>query len=449
MTTSDNDLGKLLYVAPAAKDSNGKSGGCYTLYEGNEVPQKQYSTVNTFLRHLIEEQTNKTKQDVRDDCLYRNKVSRGKTFFLPNGQIFVQVSILSGRNGYGYISLLDTNSMYTDNDGNGVLVFGENEATLKVNEKDKYLHDRVVKAKQRFCEGFTPADFLWEFKSEREKLQNQLVQPGTDVVDVLQMDHCLAFKLAEFLKRLPPEEQQRAIQDFYRKFGRFDSWKQGYNVDLVKLSRSVVYVLFREYVTKEDKSKIIYVAKNQELVATKPIVEASESPVVTETPKKYWSAASSIVQEETEEVEEDVMERDVITNQPLGVTADEISQQVKRIWTDSERNRLAQIVKAMAEPYEQWQKMQKEQQKAWEALTSQLPSKIDWKTICNPYSQSFEIDKRFRQSFERERKALQEQSLLAAISGMVVDDPVMRYSKQMIQQQKNLIKQLTMIHFPK
>lgn len=441
MVTDDYSVEKILYIVPAVKNSKEKYGSCYVLYQGNDQPVEQFNTLDTTLKNLIDKQVYKTGKKEQIRYIYpsdKPNGSRGKTYFLPNGQILVSVPILPVKKGRdGYISLVDVNGMYSDDQGNGVLTFKDTKATLNVLQQDKSLHDKICKAKSLFCAGYTPADFLCVFKEEREKLQNRLVQPGTDKVDILQLDHSLAYKVLEFLDHLPSNEKERAIREWVRMFGRFDMCKEKNSLAMDRLAASCVQVLSRGPVTREDEQKIVQLA--QAPIQTTPIEEVKheEPPIIVEAPKKYWSAASSIKREETEEEENrriDAM---------LGITVDEmtagISRYAKSIVTECERSEMAQRAKPIRDPITQ---LQQEHQKQWKHLLSQLPATTDWKLILKPYYHSLEMDQKIHESVARETKFSPAENRLAAIEKQALDDPVMRYTKQLFMEQEKMKKKI-------
>lgn len=282
---------ELLYVVPTEKTNKGKNSACLVLRKGNQEPQKQYQSAESYMVNWQEELEEETKYKAEVTSLYQTKNGRrGKVYLMPNQQIFIPISILPGKgNSTGYVSLKDVTGISQGYNGNGMIRFLEGRISLQTHMAVDSLFDRVNKAKSTYCEGFKPADLVMELITEKEKVQCALSQPNGLGADILHVGKSLTLATLDFLRQVPIEKLPEVIGDLCRKMGRVDGYWRDKKMDWL---RAYIYTMVGHTATKEDVKKALELADRPETI---PQVNP------TEIGRKYWPAFCEI-QEESPEI---------------------------------------------------------------------------------------------------------------------------------------------------
>lgn len=285
---------ELLYVVPTEKTNKGKNSACLVLRKGNQEPQKQYQSAESYMVNWQEELEEETKRKAEVTSLYQTKNGgRGKVYLMPNQQIFIPISILPGKgNSTGYVSLKDVTGISQGYNENGMIRFLEGRISLQTHMAVDSLFDRVNKAKSTYCEGFKPADLVMELITEKEKVQCALSQPNGLGADILHVGKSLTLATLDFLRQVPIEKLPEVIGDLCRKMGRVDEYWRDKKMDWL---RAYIYTMVGHTATKEDVKKALELADRPETI---PMVNPKE------IQRKYWTAFCE-TQEEPSDIDTD------------------------------------------------------------------------------------------------------------------------------------------------
>ena len=290
---------ELLYVVPTEKTNKGKNSACLVLRKGNQEPQKQYQSAESYMVNWKEELEEKTKRKAEVTSLYQNKNGgRGKVYLMPNQQIFIPIPILPGKgNSTGYVSLTDVTSISQGYNGDGMIRFLTGQISLQTHMAVNSLFDRVNMAKSRYCEGYKPADLIMELITEKEKVQCALAQSKDFASDFLQTGKSLIVVALELLRQMPVEKLPQILDDLCRKMGRFDGYWLDKKMDWL---RAYIYTMAGHTATKEDVKKALELADRPETI---PQVNP------TEIGRKYWPAFCETQTEESETTADETLHR--------------------------------------------------------------------------------------------------------------------------------------------
>ena len=290
---------ELLYVVPTEKTNKGKNSACLVLRKGNQEPQKQYQSAESYMVNWQEELEEETKRKAEVTSLYQTKNGgRGKVYLMPNQQIFIPISILPGKgNSTGYVSLKDVTGISQGYNGNGMIRFLEGRISLQTHMAVDSLFDRVNKAKSTYCEGFKPADLVMELITEKEKVQCALSQPNGLGADILHVGKSLTLATLDFLRQVPIEKLPEVIGDLCRKMGRVDEYWRDKKMDWL---RAYIYTMVGHTATKEDVKKALELADRPETIP-------QENP--TEIRRKYWPSFCKTQTAESETTADETLHR--------------------------------------------------------------------------------------------------------------------------------------------
>lgn len=289
---------ELLYVVPTEKMNKGRNSACLVLRKGNQEPQKQYQSVESYMSIWMQELEEEMQAKAEVTSLYQTKRGgRGKVYLMPNQQIFIPISILPGKgNSTGYVSLKDVTGISQGYNGNGMIRFLDGQISLSTHMAVGSLYDRVNMAKSIYCDGYKPSDLIMELITEKEKVQCALSQPKGLGGDILHVGKSLTLATLDFLSQVPIEKLPQVLDDLCRKMGRVD----GYWLDKqMNWIRAYVHTMVGHMATKEDVKKSLALADHPDAIPM-------ENP--TEIGQTYWSASCDIQAEPSETDEDDTLD---------------------------------------------------------------------------------------------------------------------------------------------